>query len=169
MLTRAMFYVLALSAASSVSDDRAGDAWVTLKSRFALMLLKDSATMHVAATDGTVTLFGRVASEASRAAAERRVAAVGGVVRVENLLEVIPPAVARATARKDDVIRRTAEATLENEAMLTTSNITVLTVANGAVMLGGQAHDPGAEMRAVQVVEKIDGVRRVDTRVALAP
>jgi osmotically-inducible protein OsmY len=169
MWTRTMFYALALAAASTVSDDRAGDVWLKLKSRFALMLLKDSDTVHVDATEGVVTLYGRVASEASRAAAERRVRGLEGVANVENLLEVIPPSLAKATARRDDVIRRTAEATLENEAMLVSSNITILAVANGAVMLGGQAHDPGAEMRAIQVVEKIAGVRRVDARVALAP
>ena len=72
------------------------DAWITMKTKIALMTADDVSTMdlNVDSVKGVVTLHGKVATEAEKAKAEQVTLKVGGVHAVKNLLQVVPNAAA---------------------------------------------------------------------------
>jgi len=163
----AVFFIVAMTAPPAKSDDGANDFWLTLKARIALMTTAnvESGAIQVDSRYGTVTLYGRTSSVMAKSAAEKSIAALDGVKRVENLLQVVTPDQAKVVAASDDVIRRTSETTLENAPALAKSDIRVFSVDKGIVMLGGRARDVAAHAHAVDLIDRVNGVARVESRV----
>lgn len=172
---RAFAFLLGVSCASAlaVSAGPAGaierpDAWITLKTKTALLLDDGvSGDIDVDTRDGRVTLHGSVPSDAARAAAERVARGIEGARAVRNQLDVRPGDSPKATAvgREDAGIRSELERRLEEDAGLADSNIEIVSVEKGVVVLGGTARTYGDHYDALRLARSVDGVVRVRSEV----
>jgi osmotically-inducible protein OsmY len=76
-------------------------------------------------------------------AASKRIAKLDGVERVDKILEILSPELESRFAATDDVIKKSAQASLENAPDLAKSDITIFSADNGVVMLCGRTTDIG--------------------------
>src|SRR5262245_59243711 len=85
-------FVGALACARVGAQAATSDAWITAKSKIALMTTKgvSSTAVNVDTVDGVVTLHGKVNSTDEKARAEAEVKKIDGVREVRNLLQVVP-------------------------------------------------------------------------------
>ncbi len=145
----------------------APDAWITAKAKMALLTTEgvSGTAIDVDTIDGRVTLHGKVRSKDETAKAERVVKDIDGVKEVRSLLQVVPAARAAATKRSDADLKTAVERTLERDQSLADSSITVRSVDDGVVLLGGKAATLSDHLRALQDASRVSGVRRVATEV----
>ncbi len=143
------------------------DAWITTKSKLALMTAEGvSATVvSVDTVNQQVTLHGKVRSAEEKAKAETVVKAIDGVKSVRNLLEVVPPRHEKAVQRSDDDIKQHVVTALQTQPSLKDSAITVQSVNNGVVLLGGTANTLTDHLGAVEVAADVPGVRHVSSEI----
>lgn len=158
-----------LFSSSQVLAAEMNDDWITLKAKLALMVTDDLDTknLHVDSNYGVVSLFGRVTSEASKQAAIKSVAGIDGVKRVEDLLQVVPASQEKATAASDDEIKRVATENIKNSPHIYDSKIEILSVDKGVVVLGGQAKTLAMHVAAVDAIDRVNGVKRIETKVTV--
>lgn len=145
----------------------ASDAWVASRVEVALtaMPVAEPDQVEVEADQGVVTLHGTVASRQARERAESAARQVPGVEQVHNLLQVLPPVQAPEVSRPDEGLRLLAATALRTDPELGSSEIIVESVDQGVVVLSGRAAGPNEELRAIQVVGQVPGVRSVITRI----
>jgi hyperosmotically inducible periplasmic protein len=143
------------------------DAWVTAKSKLAMMTTDGvkATDVNVDTIDGRVTLHGKVGTEAEKAKAAEAVRKVEGVKDVRNLLQVVSPAAEDSVAVADDKVKEKVQAALGAEQSLKNSNIDVQSVNNGVVLLGGNASSLSDHLVAVEVALGVPGVRRVTSEI----
>jgi osmotically-inducible protein OsmY len=154
----------------SLADGWVSDAWITVKTKIAL-LTKEGFTardVSVDTVEGKVSLFGKVASAEDKRTAEDVTKQIDGVAAVRNFLEVVPPERAEAVEASDAAIRRDAEAALRRDSRLRGSELHVAAVAAGVVLVSGVAQSSAEHLRAIHVVERLRGVRRVRTSVTMS-
>jgi osmotically-inducible protein OsmY len=146
---------------------RQPDAWITAKTKIALMGTEglDALDVNVDTVDGRVTLQGKVASPAAKAEAEREARKVAGVVEVRNLLQVVPESRKEAVKSSDEEIAERAKKALRDESSLADSDVKVQSVNDGVVVLAGEARSVSDHLRAMEVVRRVPGVRRVASEV----
>src|SRR5437867_11843127 len=118
------------------------DAWITAKSKIALMTTKgvSSTAVNVDTVDGVVTLHGKVNSSEEKARAEAEVKKINGVNEVRNLLQVVPPRQEKIVKASDKEIKDRVEKTLKQNPDLKDSSISVQSVNDGVVLLAGKAN-----------------------------
>jgi hyperosmotically inducible protein len=140
----------------------ASDAWITGKSKVALLTADDvSATdVNVDTIDGRVTLHGKVPSQAAKNAATTAVRGIDGVREVTNLLQVVQPTAEKRVSVEDSTIEDNVEKALSAESSLADSDISVQSVHNGVVLLAGEA-TIGDQVEAIQTASAVSGVARV--------
>jgi osmotically-inducible protein OsmY len=163
--------VLALTfGAPARADGWVSDAWITAKAKIALLT-----TQGLTATDvsvdtlaGHVSLHGKVPAASDKQTAEEAVKQIDGVRSVKNLLQIVPPEHAAAVEATDATVRSAVEAALAADRGLAGTAITVTSVTNGVVLLGGTAANSAEHLRALEMVRRVRGVRRVETNVATA-
>lgn len=143
------------------------DAWITTKSKLALMTTEGvSATaVSVDTVNQQVTLHGKVRSAEEKAKAETVVKTIDGVKGVRNLLEVVAPRHEKAVQRSDDDIKKQVNTALQAQPSLKDSAITVQSVNNGVVLLAGTAKTLTDHLSAVEVAARVPGVRRVASEI----
>jgi hyperosmotically inducible protein len=143
------------------------DAWITTKTKLALMTSKDvSATaINVDTVDGVVTLHGKVTSTDEKARAESEAKKIDGVREVRNLLQVVPAQQQKVVKASDDEIDNRVKKALKDDASLKDSSIAVQSVHDGVVLLGGKANTIGDHLRAVEIARGVPGVRKVETEI----
>ena len=143
------------------------DAWITMKTKIALMTADDVSTMdlNVDSVKGVVTLHGKVATEAEKAKAEQVTLKVGGVNAVKNLLQVVPNAQRKTVERADADIKESVEAAFKANRRIVESGIKVASVNKGVVLLSGKTKSLEAHYESVQVAHAVRGVRRVSSEV----
>lgn len=143
------------------------DAWITTKSKLALLTTEGvSATaVSVDTINQQVTLHGKVRSAGEKAKAESVVEAIDGVRSVRNLLEVVPPHQEKVVQRADAEIEKQVAAALKADGSLKDSSVTVQSVNNGVVLLGGTAKTLTDHLSAVEVASGIAGVHRVASEI----
>ena len=124
-----------------------------------------STSVHVDANDGIVTLYGKVPTVEQKATAEKAAAEIGGVRSVKNLLQVVPEAQEKAVARSDKETQDAAEKLLKADPRLKDSAISVKSVDKGVVLLTGSATTYMDHLRAIVIIDRMPGVRRVATEV----
>ena len=141
------------------------DSWVTLKTKLALMTTDnvDTWDLNVDTQDGAVTLHGKVESDAAKTKAEQVAKGIEGVKAVKNLLQVVPKGTRDAVEDSDEVIKDNVEKALDADDTL--GDVTVASVNRGVVLLGGSVETLQAHVKAVEVVSKVRGVRRVSSNV----
>lgn len=165
MITHLAFSLL-LSAADLAGDSPLIDAWLTTKAHLTLATHEvESRRIRVDTHHGVVTLFGSVPTSEDRQKAEQLVAALKHVTRVDNQLELVAAKVAKVIDAVDDVIAQDAKAALQKERSLAGTKVSVGSVSAGIVTLTGTANDIAEHATAVDVVQRVPGVRRIATRV----
>ena len=141
------------------------DTWITTKIRIAL-LTTDGAGRDAVKVDtehGKVTIHGTVDSQAVKDKAEATVRAVGGVTDVHNLLQVVTESRQHAVKAADKDVKDAVEKALKADPSL--EGIKVKSVENGLVFLDGNTTNLTSELRAIEAVYGIPGVRQVDSGV----
>jgi hyperosmotically inducible protein len=139
------------------------DTWITTKARIALMTT-DGAGRNAVKVDtehGKVTIHGTVESEAVKEKAEATVRGVGGVTGVKNLLQVVKPSRQESVKAADKDVKDAVEHTLKADERL--EGIKVKSVDNGLVILEGSTASLANELRAIEAVYAVAGVRQVDS------
>jgi len=147
------------------------DAWVTMKTKVALMTTEGISTkdLNVDTVNGIVTLHGMVATAAEKAKAETVARGIDGAKDVKNLLQVVPSAQREVVQRADEAIKEAVEAAFKANRRVNTSGITVASVNKGVVLLSGKTTSLEAHLEAVEVAHSVQGVRRVSTEVEVMP
>jgi osmotically-inducible protein OsmY len=84
---------------------------------------------------------------------------------VHNLLQVVAPRHEKAMQVSDDALQQRTAKALQADPSLQDSQITVQSVNQGVVLLGGTAKTLSAHLRAIEVVAIIPGVRRIASEV----
>ena len=146
------------------------DAWITMKTKIALMTADNISTsdLNVDTVDGAVTLHGKVETAAEKANADRVAKGIDGVKSVQNLLQVVAPSQEKMTEAKDDDVTTRVKAAFDANAMLKDSGISVASVNKGVVLLKGNAKTLEAHVAAIETARGVAGVRRVATEVKVA-
>jgi len=143
------------------------DAWITTKTKLALLTTEgvSGTAIKVDTVLGRVTLHGKVGSTAEKTKAETIAQKIDGVQGVRNLLQVVAPQHEQAMQVSDDALQQRIGKALQADPSLKSSQITVQSVNQGVVLLGGTAKTLSAHLRAIEVVAIIPGVRRVASEV----
>jgi len=155
-------YQMALAA-----DDWRPDAWITTKTKIALMTTADvhANAVDVDTVEGRVTLHGKVSSEAEKEKAEAVAKDIQGVKSVRNLLQVVRAPESHAVEVADSAIKDHAENALKGDRSLADSDLKIESVNKGVVLLSGKAASLGDYLRALQDIEAVPGVRQVAAEV----
>ncbi|HKN00948.1 MAG TPA: BON domain-containing protein [Candidatus Binataceae bacterium] len=143
------------------------DAWITAKIKLSLLTTEgvSGTAIRVDTVAGQVTLYGKVHSAEEKAKAENIARKVDGVQGVRNLLQVVAPQHEKAMKVSDDDLKGRVEQALQADPSLKSSNITVQSVNQGVVLLGGTAKTLSAHLRAVEDAAAVPGVRRVASEI----
>jgi osmotically-inducible protein OsmY len=159
----ATMLAIAVGATPAGAANAPSDAWLTMKSKMALLTTEDvhGLGINVDTTDGTVTLHGKVQSPDEKSRAEKAVRSVEGVKQVRNLLQVVPEKREAGARVADDQLDDRVKAALDKDKSLADSDIDVESVHDGVVLLGGSAKTEADHLRAIEVASRVDGVRHV--------
>ena len=143
----------------------ASDPWITTKAKMTLLTTEDvsGTTINVDTVDGQVTLHGKVATQAEKTKAESLVGNIDGVVKVRNLLQVVPEQRQERVTASDKDIQADVQKALDAHPAL--DDVSVESVNSGVVLLGGSVKGLGAHLRAIQVASRTPGVRRVASEI----
>jgi hyperosmotically inducible periplasmic protein len=170
--TAASVLVLALSvgAAGFAAAAEVSDAWLTTKTKIALMTADGvSATgLNVDTVKGVVTLHGKVTTEGEKAKAEEVAKGIEGVTSVKNLLQVVPASQEKAVDATDDVVKSNLERAWKADKALSESGVSVASVNKGVVLLSGSAKSVEAHLHAIEAARKVAGVKRVSSEVTVS-
>jgi hyperosmotically inducible protein len=149
------------------TDGAPPDAWITVKVKAALLTAEgvSSARVHVDSVDGLVTLHGRVGTAGEKASAEAAARGVEGMREVRNLLQVVPAPEQAAIEESDEALATSVADALARDAALADSQIVVLSVNKGVVLLSGSAKSIGDHVRALENASRVEGVKRVASQI----
>ena len=167
----AAFALAVLCATPVLRAADTSDAWVTMKTKLALMTTDGIHTsdLNVDTVKGVVTLHGKVATEAEKAKAADVAGRIEGAKQVKNLLQVVPKSQREVVNRADDEIKKSVEAAFKANRRVNASGISVASVDKGVVLLSGKTKSLEAHLESVQVASAVRGVRRVSTEVQVVP
>lgn len=143
------------------------DAWITAKAKLALLTTDGvhATDVNVDTVNGQVTLHGKVGSADEKDKAATVAQKIDGVQSVRNLLQVVPPRREKAVQRSDEQIKAGVQSALQADPSLKSSSISVQSVNNGVVLLGGTAKTVTNHLSAVEVAASVPGVRRVASEI----
>lgn len=143
-------------------DPEAWDPLITTRVKLALMAARDvpGLGVNVDSTDGVVTLFGTVPDDATKRRAESLAASVGGVVRVQNELQIVPDREREEADARDRMLERRVAERLENEPMLDDVDVAV-EVHDSVVRLTGKVTSDPQRLAAIVAARTTDGIRQV--------
>ena len=161
-----LFVALAVGWAAAAD---APDAWLTMKTKIALMTTENLSTsdLNVDTVQGVVTLHGKVPTEGEKAKAETTARRIDGVKDVKNLLQVVPDSAKKAVERSDQQLKDAVVAAFKANKRVDTSGISVQSVNKGVVLLAGKTESLQSHLDAVQVARAVPGVKRVATEVQI--
>ncbi|MGH7896515.1 MAG: BON domain-containing protein, partial [Candidatus Binatia bacterium] len=139
------------------------DSWITTKAKIALFttLGWSAGEISLDTVDGRLTLYGEVPSTADKAKAVEVARSIEGVSEVRDLLVVEEER--QPSSRSDTSIRKHVDRALEKNAQ--GGGVTVESVKAGVVRLSGKAPNSIALLRAIEIVRRVKGVRRVENAV----
>jgi len=164
--------ILAASVAVStanvaVADDSMPDPWITTKVKISLLTAKDVHAMdvNVDTTDGRVTLHGSVPSAAEKARATELTKSIDGVREVRNLVQVVAPGDEKAMEVADEALMEQVKEALAKDPALEDSDISVRSVNDGVVLLGGKAKTMSDHLRAIDDAVRVPGVVNVASEI----
>jgi len=149
------------------SADQRPDAWVTTKTKMALLTTEgvSGTAIDIDTVNGRVTLHGKVATQAEKDKAAAIAKGIDGVTEVRNLLQVVPEAQSKPVSVADSDLKDRIEKALKADQTVAKSSISVESVNNGVVLLSGNAASLNAHLRAIEVAGRVPGVRRVASEI----
>jgi hyperosmotically inducible protein len=161
----AALFLMGATGIASAAD--APDAWLTMKTKLALLTTEGVSTsdLNVDTVQGVVTLHGKVPTENEKAKAESVAQRVDGVKAVKNLLQVVPDSVRKQVNRSDDMIKDDLSKAFKANKRVNDSGIKVASVNNGVVLLSGKTESLQSHLEAVQVAHAVPGVKRISSEV----
>jgi osmotically-inducible protein OsmY len=156
-------FIVAAAAGAEARVVQRPDAWITIKTKIALVVDKGvaSSEVHVDTVDGRITLYGRVNAESQKQGASAVAHTIEGERGVRNLLQVVPPSGDMALDQEDDLIKHRVEEALEGDTGLADSDISVKSVESGCVLLSGTAKTLSAQLSALETAARAPGVHGV--------
>jgi hyperosmotically inducible protein len=162
VLAGCMVSVQTIPASAGVSD-----AWITTKAKIALLTTKDisSTAISVDTVDGMVALHGKVGTPEEKAKAADEVKKIDGVKGVRNLLQVVPSRHAKKVTASDAQLKDRVSKALKQDHKLDKSSISVQSVKDGVVRLGGKAQSASDHLRAIKDARAVPDVRGVESEV----
>ena len=164
-------WALAMGAGASARAQPApgGDPSRPQVSQIQLRLQKDpnlkNNRIEVTVANGVATLNGKVDTQAEKAAATR-LASVGGIVGIDNRLEVGSASLDQAVS--DSALTAGIKEKLEASEMNRFDGVAV-TTDSGVVTLTGSVPSEQALKKVLDIVHDADGVTRVENRLAVTP
>jgi hyperosmotically inducible protein len=163
----AVALTLATALAGPAMAASAPDAWLTTKIKIALLTDEgvSARDVNVDTIDGRVTLHGIVGTAAEKAKAEQLARSTKGVREVRNLLQVVPSRAQDRAEASDEQLKERVSAALEADRSLADSDISVVSVRNGVVLLGGEAETLSDAYQAVQDAARVEGVAHVASEI----
>ncbi|MDZ4684426.1 MAG: BON domain-containing protein [Planctomycetaceae bacterium] len=137
--------------------DSSRDIWITSMAKMRLMANGDTPAMdiNVDTRNGVVTLFGVVPTAKAKEAAEADVRKVGGVVKVNNDLQVVTTTKQPAMEVSDNDIQREVEKRFEERTSLKDVDIAVV---NCVVRLTGTVPSGTQRLEAAVLARSTNGV-----------
>ncbi len=157
---------LSVSLAAAPGFASVPDGLITAKAKLALWTSEvRSAGVRVDTNDGVVTLSGKVPTGEKKALAEQKIRGLDGVRSVKNLIQVVPAPEEKRAEVSDKDLEKKAKQALKDDPSLENSKLSVRSVDNGVVLLDGEAKDAEDQLRAVALIDRIPGVRRVNSQV----
>lgn len=155
--------------AASLASAQATDAWITMKTKVALLTTDGVSAigLNVDTVNGVVTLHGKVHTEAERRTAEAVAKGIDGAKSVKNLLQVVPATAAEQVNAKDADVETRVKDALKADRIAADSGVSVKSVNNGVVLLAGSGRSLESLLRAIEVVREVPGVRRVSSEVVV--
>jgi osmotically-inducible protein OsmY len=162
-----VFALTGLLGVPSLVGARGTDAWITAKAKIALITTGDvsAVDVNVDTVSGLVTLHGKVPTEHVKERAGAVAKQIDGVRDVRNLLQVVEQGLEQETEVDDVAIEARVRQSLENDTSLRNSRITVQSVNDGVVLLGGHASSLGDHLGALNLAGQEAGVRRVASEI----
>ena len=161
--------LMAGTASNALAADRP-DAWVTMKTKLALMTTEgvDTWDLNVDTVNGLVTLHGKVASADAKQKAETVTTGVEGVKSVKNLLQVVAKADRDVITQEDGAVKTAVQKAFDANQLVKDSGISIASVNKGVVLLSGDTKSLEANVKAVELARSIPGVRRVSSEVTVS-
>ena len=152
-----------------IASAQAKDAWLTAKTKIALMTTDDlhTSSLNVDTVDGVVTLHGKVPNEPEKSRAEQVARGIEGVKAVKNLLQVVPSTQENAVEAADDAVKDSVERAFRTNQAVAKSGIKVSSVNKGVVLLSGSTDDIVTHLQAIEAAYAVKGVRRVSSEVTV--
>lgn len=159
----------ALMLTATFASAQVTDAWITMKTKVALLTTDgvSAVGLNVDTVKGVVTLHGKVQTDAERRKAEDVAKGIEGTKAVKNLLQVVPPTSSEQVNAKDADVETRVKDALKADAVAAGSGVTVKSVNNGVVLLGGNGKNLESLLRAIEVARDVPGVRRVSSEVVV--
>jgi osmotically-inducible protein OsmY len=158
---------LVVALGASIAFAGVSDAWISTKVKMSLIASSEVGgfPIDVDTYEGQVTLHGKVPSQAEKDAAQRIAEKGTGVVKVRNLLQVVPKGDQKEVEVADDRLKDQVAQALKNEPALANSSIDVKSVNKGVVILSGNTSSLSDHLLALEVTNDVDGVRRVASEI----
>ena len=143
----------------------ASDTWIVTKAKIALLTHDGAGRMDVKVDSdhGAVTLHGTVENQGVKDKATGIVRDIDGVKSVRNLIEVVPPSMAKSVKASDHEVKESVEAALK--AHKTLDGIHVDSVDNGLVLLSGKTSSLDLKLVAIETAYAVPGTRRVASKI----
>ena len=151
--------------AGTAPANQAGDAWITTKTKLALLTSPDVAgtRVNVDTMGGTVTLSGKVASKEEQSRAAEIARGIEGVTNVRNMTTVDASVRRPATMTADEQISKDVKSALAADGRA--GSVQVTSVKDGVVVIEGKATRHGDYMHVLRTVNGVPGVVRVESKV----
>jgi len=165
MLSYALGACLALLPAAGDTSEKHSDSWITMKARLALVGVDDvkSNHVHVDTDNGVVTIYGKVPSAKARSEVDKAIGKIDGVKKCEDLTQIVPESTEKKVSENDSELKKQIENKLGASEDL--KGIEPKSVDKGVVVLGGKARDLPVLVHAVNLIDRMPGVRRIETKV----
>ncbi len=164
-ILKAFVLGMALSAPAVMAAAPPSDSMITAKAKLALWTSDvRSKSVQIDTNDGIVTLSGKVRSQEQKNLAEKNAKKIDGVRSVKSFLQVVPIAEEKLVERSDKDLKEAAQKALDREEFAD-SKLKVKNVSKGVVYLSGDAHTVSDHLRAVALIDRLPGVRRVTSEV----
>jgi osmotically-inducible protein OsmY len=163
----ALSLMLVGSSVAAADEPYGSDAWITTKAKIALITAEDVSAMdvNVDTVDGRVTLHGKVSDEQAKENAVVVIKEIDGVRDVRNLLQVVKEDTREEIEADDEAIAESVKQAIDSDPSLQDSDISVQSVNDGVVLLGGHASSLGDHLEALNVAGEVSGVRRVASQI----
>jgi hyperosmotically inducible protein len=159
--------VLGVTLSSMSVFARSPDGLLTSRAKLALWTKAGvrSTAVHVDADEGVITLYGKVPTLEQKSLADDTVRGIDGVRGVRNLLQIVADVDEKRVTRSDAELLEQSNKVLSADFALEGSKISVKAVDKGVALLTGDARTLSEQLRAVALVDRVPGIRRVASEV----